>query len=67
MPEKPTVYILFDRRTHRYYSPLGKWTRYAEDAMEYPTHRSAYARAQTLSEQEDRFIEVARTESHFRK
>lgn len=67
MPEKPLVYILFDRRTRRYFIGSRRWTLFAEDALEYPTYTSARYKAETLSETEDRFIEVVPTDSHFRK
>lgn len=64
--DKPLAHLVFDASVRKYWA-INKWTRFAEDATEYPTHAAAVARAGQLSSQLGKGLKVVATNSHFKR
>lgn len=59
---KPLIFIVFDPQSRKYLSADSKWTRFAEDAIEYRTYAVAAAGAGRIKEG----LTVVSAISHYR-
>lgn len=64
--DQPHIYILFDPLARKYWA-INKWTRFAEDATEYPSFGAARRRGADLKSKLGRELKIVPTEPHQRR
>lgn len=65
-PQKPLIFIVYSPVTRKYLTVRDKWTRFAEDAVEYLTYLWADRKAKELEASLDYELAVISAVSHFR-